>query len=104
MEEKTNKKKKGIKGILILLIIILIIVGLYATTVVVKKINISKLSNEYCPYNGEHPVETGAKGEIHSTCKGCSKLMKFEYKITDELCEECAQELQRCKRCGKLLK
>ena len=43
------------------------------------------------------------KGETHSTCRGCSKIMKFDYKMTDELCEICAQELHRCKKCGKLL-
>ena len=93
-----------IKRFLIFLLIIILIVGLYASTVIVKKINVSKLGDEYCEYNGEHPIETGMKGETHSTCKGCSKLMRFDYRITDELCETCTQELHRCKRCGKLLK
>ena len=101
MEEDKRKKRK--KQILIFLIIIIFIIGLYASTVIVKKRNVSNLGNEYCQYNGEHPIQTGMKGETHSTCKGCSKIMKFEYKITDELCETCAQELHRCKLCGQLL-
>ena len=104
MEENRKKKiKKRIKAILIFLLTIIIILGLYASTVIVKKINVSKLSIELCEYNGEHPIVTGTKGETHSACRGCSKIMKFDYKITDELCETCAQELHRCKKCGKLL-
>ena len=104
MEENRKKKiKKRIKAILIFLLTIIIILGLYASTVIVKKINVSKLSVELCEYNGEHPIVTGTKGEIHSACRGCSKIMKFDYKITEELCETCAQELHRCKKCGKLL-
>ena len=91
------------KKILIFFTIIAVIVGLFLSTIIVKKINISKLGDEYCEYNGEHPIETGMKGETYSTCRGCSKMMKFENTITDELCETCAQELHRCKRCGKLL-
>lgn len=102
-QERKNKRKKRIKAILKFLLTIIIIVGLYASTVIVKKINISKLSAELCEYNGEHPIETGTKGEDHAACRGCSKIMKFDYKITDELCETCAQELHRCKKCGKLL-
>ena len=102
-EEQEKKKKRRKKEILIFLLTIIIIAGLYASTVIVKKINISKLGDEYCKYNGEHPIETGMKGETHSTCKGCSKIMKFEYRITEELCETCAQEFHRCKQCGKLL-
>ena len=98
-----DKKKKIIKRIFIFLFLIILIVGLYASTVIVKKINVSKLGNEYCEYNGEHPIETGMKEETHSTCKGCSKIMKFEITITNELCDTCAEELNRCKRCGQLL-
>ena len=29
--------------------------------------------------------------------------MKFEYTITNELCDTCAEELKRCKLCGNLL-
>lgn len=103
-EEKTQKKKRRRKGFLIFILIIIIIVGLYEATVIVKRININKLGSEYCEYNGEHPIQTGMKGETHSVCKGCSKLMKFEYRVTDELCETCAQEFHRCRRCGLLLK
>ena len=103
IEETKNKKKRRKKVILIFLLVIVIIAALYASTVIVKKINIIKLGNDYCVYNGEHPIQTGMKGENHSTCKGCSKIMKFDYKIPDELCETCAQELNRCKLCGKLL-
>ena len=95
-----NKKKKTI---LLIIVTIIILVGLYASTVIVKKINISKLGTEYCEYNGEHPTQTGMKGDAHSTCRGCSKIMKFEYKITNELCDTCAEELHRCKLCGNLL-
>ena len=102
-QERKKKRKKRIKAILIFLLTIIIIAGLYASTVIVKKINVSKLGTELCEYNGEHPIETGMKGETHSTCRGCSKIMKFDYKMTDELCEICAQELHRCKKCGKLL-
>ena len=102
-EERKNKKKKRRKEILIFLLIILILIGLYASTVIVKKINVSKLGTEHCEYNGEHPIETGMKEETHSTCRGCSKIMKFEITITNELCDTCAEELHRCKRCGKLL-
>ena len=102
-QERKKKRKKRIKAILIFLLTIIIIVGLYASTVIVKKINVSKLGTELCEYNGEHPIETGMKGETHSTCRGCSKIMKFDYKMTEELCETCAQELHRCKKCGKLL-
>lgn len=101
--EEEKKKKTRKKEILIFLLTIVIIVGLYASTVIVKRINVSKLGNELCEYNGEHPIQTGMKGEAHSTCRGCSKIMKFEYKITNELCDTCAEELQRCKLCGKLL-
>ena len=103
IEENKKKKKRRKKEILIFLLTVIVIVALYASTVIVKKINISKLGNEYCEYNGEHPIETGMKGETHSTCKGCSKIMKFERTITNELCDTCAEELHRCKLCGKLL-
>ena len=102
-EEQKMKKKKRKKRILIFLLIIIILIGLYASTVIVKKINVAKLGTEYCEYNGEHPIENGMKEETHSTCRGCSKIMKFEYTITNELCDTCAEELHRCKRCGKLL-
>ena len=102
-EEQERKKKKRKKQILIFALIIIIIAGLYASTVIVKKINVSKLTTEVCEYNGEHPIETGMKEETHSTCRGCSKIMKFERTITDELCDTCAKELHRCKLCGKLL-
>lgn len=102
-QEQERKKKRRKKEFIIFLIIIILIAGLYASTVIVKKINVSKLGNEYCEYNGKHPIETGMKGEIHSTCRGCSKIMEFDYKITDELCETCAKELHRCKQCGNLL-
>ena len=95
-----NKKKKTILTIILTIIFLL---ALYASTIIVKKINVSKLGTEYCEYNGEHPTQTGMKGEAHSTCKGCSKIMKFEYKITNELCDTCAEELNRCKLCSKLL-
>ncbi|MBQ2835630.1 MAG: hypothetical protein IJE68_02195 [Clostridia bacterium] len=95
--------KKKTKTILTIILTIMFLVGLYTSTVIVKKINVSKLGTEYCQYNGEHPTQTGMKGEAHSTCKGCSKIMKFEYKITNELCDICAEELHRCKLCGKLL-
>ena len=103
MQEKKEKKKKRKKQILVFILIIAIKAGLFASTIIVKKINVSKLGNEYCEYNGEHPIETGMKGETHSTCRGCSKIMKFEYRITDELCEICAEELHRCKFCGNRL-
>ena len=103
IEEQKMRKKRKIKEILIFLLIIMIISGLYVSTLIVKKINVAKLGNEYCEYNGEHPTETGMKEETHSTCRGCSKIMKFEITITDELCETCAEELHRCKLCGKLL-
>lgn len=102
IEEQKMKKKRRKKEFLIFLLIIIVIVALYASTVIVKKINVSKLGNDYCEYNGEHPIETGMKGEVHSACKGCSKIMKFDYRIADKLCETCAKELHRCKRCGKL--
>ena len=102
-QERKKKRKKRIKAILIFLLIILILIGLYASTVIVKKINISKLGTEHCEYNGEHPTQTGMKEETHSTCRGCSKIMKFERTITNELCDICAEELHRCKLCGKLL-
>ena len=102
-QEKENKKKRRKKEIIIFFLIIILIAGLYASTVIVKKINVSKLGNEYCEYNGEHPIETGMKGETHSTCIGCSKIMKFDYRITNKLCDTCADELHRCKICGKLL-
>ena len=102
--EEIEKKKRKKKEILIFLLVVIIIAGLYISTVIVKKINVSKLGNEYCEYNGEHPIETGMKEETHSTCRGCSKIMKFERTITNELCDTCAKELNRCKRCGNLLK
>ena len=102
-EEQRLRKKRRIKAIFISLLTIAIIAILYASTIIVKKINVSKLGNELCEYNGEHPTQTGMKGETHSTCRGCSKIMKFEYKITNELCDTCAEELHRCKLCGKLL-
>ena len=104
MQEQKEKKKRRKKKILIFLLVIILIIGLYASTVIVKKINVRQLGNEYCEYNGEHLVETGMKEKTYSTCRGCSKIMEFEYTITDELCETCAEELHRCKRCGKLLK
>ena len=102
-EEQEKKKKRRKKEILIFLLTIIIIAGLYTSTVIVKKINVAKLGTELCEYNGEHPIETGMKEETHSTCRGCSKIMKFERPITNELCDTCAEELHRCKLCGKLL-
>lgn len=102
-QEKEQKKKRRKKEILIFLIITILLIGLYASTVIVKRINVAKLGTELCPYNGEHPIENGMKEETHSTCRGCSKIMTFEYTITNELCDTCAEELNRCKRCGKLL-
>jgi len=103
-EEQEKKKKRRKKELLIFFIITILLIAAYASTVIVKKINISKLGNEYCQYNGEHPIETGMKEETHSACRGCSKIMKFEITITNELCDTCAKELNRCKRCGNLLK
>ena len=102
-QEKEEKKKRRKKRILIILLIIILLIGLYTSTVIVKKINIAKLGEEHCEYNGEHPIQTGMRGEIHSMCKGCSKIMDFETVIPDELCDTCAQEFNRCKRCGKLV-
>ena len=98
-KEKKNKKKK----ILIFFLIIILLIGMYISTIIVKKINVAKLGNDYCEYNGQHPIENGMKEETLSTCRGCSKIMKFEYTITNELCDTCAEELHRCKLCGKLL-
>ena len=91
------------KEILIFLLITILLIGLYASTVVVRKINVAKLGDEQCQYNGEHPKQTGMLEETHSMCKGCSKIMDFETTITDDLCDICAQKLNRCKRCGNLL-
>lgn len=104
IEEQKKKKKKRRKQILLFLLVIMITVGMYASTIIVKKINITKLGNEFCEYNGEHPIENGMKEETYSTCRGCSKIMRFERTITNELCDTCAEELNRCKLCGKLLK
>ena len=103
MEEKRKKKIRKKKEFIAFVIMIIIIALLYTATVIVKKKNIEKLGNDYCQYNGEHPIETGMKGVEHKTCIGCSKIMKFEYKTTDVLCKLCAQELHRCKQCGRLL-
>ena len=103
IQEENFKKKRRKKEILVFLLVIIILAGLYASTVIVKKINVAKLGNEFCEYNGQHPIETGMKEETHSTCRGCSKIMKFERTITNELCDICAEELHRCKLCGKLL-
>jgi len=102
-QEKEQKKKRRKKEIIIFFIAIIIIAALFASTVIVKKMNVAKLGTETCEYNGEHPIETGMKEETHSACRGCSKIMNFEYTITNELCDTCAEELNRCKRCGKLL-
>lgn len=102
-EEIEKKKKRRKKEILVFGIIIILIIGLYISTIIVKKINVSKLGSDFCQYNGKHPIETGMKGETRSTCRGCSKIMKFEYRITNELCDTCAEELHRCKKCGNLL-
>ena len=102
-QEKEQKKKRRKKEFLIFVVITILLIGLYASTVIVKKINVSKLGNEHCQYNGEHPIEKGMKEETHSVCRGCSKIMNFEYTITNELCDTCAEELNRCKHCGKLL-
>ena len=102
-EERKKKKKKRKKEILIFLLIIVVLIGLYASTVIVKRINVAKLGAELCEYNGEHPTQTGMKEETHSMCRGCSKIMDFETTITNELCDICAEELHRCKRCGKML-
>ena len=102
-QEKQQKKKRRKKNILIFLLTIILIIGLYASTIIVKKINVAKLGNEYCQYKGEHPIENGMKEETHSACRGCSRIMNFEYTITNELCDTCAEELHRCKRCGNLL-
>ena len=102
-QEKELKKKRRKKEILIFLLITILLIGLYESTVIVKKMNVAKLGTELCEYNGEHPIENGMKEETHSTCRGCSKIMKFEYTITNELCDTCAEELHRCKLCGKLL-
>ena len=103
LEEKRRKKKRRKKELIAFVIMIIVIVCLYFATTIVKKNNIAKLGNDYCEYNGEHPIETGMKGDEHQTCIGCSKIMKFEYKTIDVLCETCAKELHRCKQCGNLL-
>jgi len=102
-QEEKEKKKKRKKAILIFLILVIVLIGLYASTVIVKKINVSKLGDVYCEYNGKHPIETGVKKEAHSFCRGCSKMMQFERTITNELCDTCAEELHRCKLCGNKL-
>ena len=102
-EELEKKKKRRKKELIAILITVIILIGLYISTVIVKNRNIAKLGTELCQYNGEHPIQTGVKEEAHSTCRGCSKIMKFETTITNELCDTCAKELNRCKRCGKLL-
>jgi len=102
-QEKEEKKKRKKKEILIFLLIIILLIGLYASTVIMKKINVAKLGTEFCEYNGEHPIQTGKREEAHSMCRGCSKIMDFKTTIIDELCDTCAEELHRCKRCGKLL-
>ena len=101
--EKEQKKKRRKKEILIFLLIIILLIGLYASTVIVKKMNVAKLGTELCKYNGEHPIQSGMTVETHSICRGCSKIMKFNNSITNELCDTCAKELHRCKLCGKLL-
>ena len=79
--EEQKKKKKIIKRILIFILIILLIVALYITTETVRKINLSKLTDEKCEYNGEHPIETGMKETTHSMCRGCSDIIsKIKYK------------------------
>ena len=103
VDEERKKKKRRKKEILVFFLLIIIIAGLYASTIIVKKMNVAKLGTELCEYNGEHPIETGMKAATHSTCRGCSKIMKFEYTITNQLCDTCAEELHRCKLCGKLL-
>ena len=102
-KEQAQKKERRKKEIIAIGITIILILCIYASTVIVKKINVKKLGDELCKYNGEHPIETGMKEETHSICKGCSKIMRFPNTITDELCETCAEELHRCKLCGKLL-
>ena len=102
-QEQKEKNKKRIKTVFKIILVIIIIIALYASTIIVKKINVSKLGDVYCEYNGEHPIETGTKKETHSLCRGCSKMMNFEYTITNELCDTCAEELKRCKLCGNLL-
>lgn len=101
LQGKNKKRRK--KERLILISVIIFVISLFISTIIVKKINISKLGNDYCQYNGKHPIETGMEGETHSVCKGCSRIMKFDYRITNELCESCANKLHRCERCGKLL-
>ena len=102
-QEQEEKRKRRKKVILIFLLTTTIIVALFLITHYVRQYNLSQLTEEYCQYNGEHPIENGMKAETSSMCRGCSKIMEFEYTITDELCEECAQKLNRCKRCGGLL-
>lgn len=46
VEEQKMKNKKRKKELLIFLLIIVLIVGLYASTVIVKRINVSKLGDE----------------------------------------------------------
>ena len=102
-EEQEKKKKRRKKELIAILITVIIIIGLYISTTIVKNRNIAKLGTELCQYNGKHPTQTGMTVETHSVCRGCSKIMKFSNSITDELCDTCAKELNRCKRCGKLL-
>ena len=68
-EEQKKKKKKIIKHIFLFLLVIATISGMYASTVIVKKINVSKLGTELCEYNGEHPIETGIKKETRTINK-----------------------------------
>ena len=102
-KEQEQKKERRKKGIIAVIVTIIILAGLYAATVIVKNHNVAQLGDEHCEYNGEHPVQTGMKEETHAVCKGCSKIMLFQYTITNELCETCAQELNRCELCGGLL-
>jgi len=102
-EEQEKKKKRRKKELIAILVTVIVLIALYASTTVVKNRNVAKLGTESCEYKGEHPIQTGMKDETHGTCKGCSKIMKFETTITNELCDTCAEELNRCERCGKLI-
>ena len=95
--------KKVLISVLIVIVIIIISVILKVSVTSsgtkTKKQGDSKLPNEYCQYDGNHPSE--AVLDVCGNCAICEKEIGY---ASDTLCEKCAKEYHRCRKCGLKLK
>ena len=103
-------KKKIIIVIAAVVVVIMIVIGIFAiknSAMSDKEKKATKLyGKEYCRYNGEHPdpIDEGVVFVMKPSYK-CELCDNTEASYIDgKLCSECAEELHRCKICGKKVK